>query len=218
MVNILFALMPLLATQPAAIPEGRLTRIDVVLFMGNPETKDREVLSRPQLITRDRQEALISVGQSVELALSGPGDGTAPVKLEPFQVGYILKVTPTWRADGRVALQSIVTMSEVIDIAADRTQTKESKTRFNAVCTPGEKVTVPLYNTHDYQEVVVQKGADGVARTTVVKKPYTGKECWVEFVVREFDPKKDKVPDYSAPEAVPVETGKGAPRAVPVGR
>lgn len=215
--NLLFALMPLLAAQPttAALPEARLTWVDVVICQGTPEGKDRQVLSRPTIITRDRQPALISIGQYMELNTSWGENLIKSVEFEPFQAGFIVQFTPTWRADGNVAFKSCITMSELIDNVVGRSHAKESRIRFNSVCKPGEVFTIPLYNVNDYQDVLVSKDIAGAEIRKVAKKPYTGRECWVEFVVREVDPKKDKLPTYP-----PAEPGKGTeiPRAVPAGR
>src|SRR4051812_13787398 len=126
MCNFLFALIPLLATQPtaAALPEPRLTWVDVVIYQGNPDGKDREVLSRPTIITRDREPALISIGQYVELKTNWSENLIKSVEFEPFQAGYIVQFTPTWRADGNVAFKSCITMSELIDNVVGRSQTK----------------------------------------------------------------------------------------------
>jgi hypothetical protein len=217
MCHFLFALIPLLATQPtaAALPEARTVRIDVVIYTGNPDAKAREVMSSPTLLTRDRQRAVVAIGQTIPMNLTEAENGVQPVKLEFAQTGLFVDIIPTLRNDGRISLRSAISMTELIANTAERTQTKETKTQCNTVCKPGEKVTVLLYNPNDYRDTVDTVIWPGIHLAYPIKKPYTGRECWVELVAREYD-MKTETPPFPFPEAVPVGPMPGSiyPRAI----
>lgn len=66
-----------------------------------------EVLSRPQIVTRDNQQALISVGQQVPIitGVNINAQGLITNNIEQQQVGIILKVLPQISPDGRVVMR-----------------------------------------------------------------------------------------------------------------
>lgn len=66
-----------------------------------------EVLSRPQIVTRDNQQALISVGQQVPIITGSNITTTGLISntVEQQQVGVILKVLPQISPDGRVVMR-----------------------------------------------------------------------------------------------------------------
>lgn len=191
MATMLFAFLPLLAAQPTVgLPEPRLVMIEVAIYQGNPAGNDRQVITRPMLVTRDREQAMVSVGQCVQLKEVGTQREEANQN-ESFETGCVILMTTARQADGRISVRAAVTLKELVCNTDQTTQTRENKTQFHTVCKPGETVTLPLYNINDYQDVVASKDLAGVITQRLVKKPFTGRECWVEFVVRGLDPTKD---------------------------
>jgi Flp pilus assembly secretin CpaC len=74
-----------------------------------------EVLSRPQIITRDNQQALISVGQQVPIVTGSNVSGTGIITntVTQQQVGIILKVLPQISPDGRIVMRVEPQISKV---------------------------------------------------------------------------------------------------------
>jgi hypothetical protein len=190
--SLLFALMPLLAAQPIAAPMPKNILIQVVLYQGNPAAKDRQVISRPTLITTEGQQALVSMGQAVMLNPSVLHEGTKPTELKQFEAGITLKMLPTLRKDGRVLLRSTITTIELLDNSDERTQTKECTTHFDTICTLGERISVPLYYAMN-------------------EKPFTNRECWLELEVSEMALKKLEATGR-------VERVNGVLQTVPLGK
>jgi type II secretory pathway component GspD/PulD (secretin) len=80
-----------------------------------------EILSRPQIITRDNQQALISVGQQVPIidgsTVGATGNITNTVTQQ--QVGVILKVLPQISPDGHVVMRVEPQISSVSNSTVD---------------------------------------------------------------------------------------------------
>lgn len=80
-----------------------------------------EVLSRPQIVTRDNQQALISVGQQVPI-ITGTNinaNGLITNNVEQQQVGIILKVLPQISPDGRVVMRVEPQISDISPSTVD---------------------------------------------------------------------------------------------------
>lgn len=80
-----------------------------------------EVLSRPQIVTRDNQQALISVGQQVPIITGSQvtAQGIITNTVEQQQVGIILKVLPQISPDGRVVMRVEPQVSRVSNSTVD---------------------------------------------------------------------------------------------------
>jgi type II secretory pathway component GspD/PulD (secretin) len=74
----------------------------------------KEVLSRPQLVTRHGQEALVSIGQQVPVIFDHSiKDGKTVYSVCEEQVGIIVKMTPSAHRAGEIKLKMDVSLSEV---------------------------------------------------------------------------------------------------------
>lgn len=80
-----------------------------------------EVLSRPQIVTRDNQQALISVGQQVPIVTGSniTAQGIIQNTVEQQQVGIILKVLPQISPDGRIVMRVEPQVSRVSNSTVD---------------------------------------------------------------------------------------------------
>jgi general secretion pathway protein D len=80
-----------------------------------------EVLSRPQIVTRDNQQALISVGQQVPVITGSniTAQGIIQNTVEQQQVGIILKVLPQISPDGRIVMRVEPQVSRVSNSTVD---------------------------------------------------------------------------------------------------
>lgn len=79
-----------------------------------------EVLSRPQIVTRDNQQALISVGQQVPIVTGSTlSNGILQNTVEQQQVGIILKVLPQISPDGRIVMRVEPQISKVSQSTVD---------------------------------------------------------------------------------------------------
>lgn len=80
-----------------------------------------EVLSRPQIVTRDNQQALISVGQQVPIitGTNVTAQGIITNNIEQQQVGIILKVLPQISTDGRVVMRVEPQISDIAQSTVD---------------------------------------------------------------------------------------------------
>lgn len=80
-----------------------------------------EVLSRPQIVTRDNQQAIISVGQQVPIVTGSnlTANGIIQNTVEQQQVGIILKVLPQISPDGRIVMRVEPQISKVSDSTVD---------------------------------------------------------------------------------------------------
>ncbi|HMO34632.1 MAG TPA: secretin N-terminal domain-containing protein, partial [Gemmatales bacterium] len=80
-----------------------------------------QVLSRPQIVTRDNQQALISVGQQVPIITGSniTAQGIIQNTVEQQQVGIILKVLPQISPDGRIVMRVEPQVSRVSNATVD---------------------------------------------------------------------------------------------------
>lgn len=80
-----------------------------------------EVLSRPQIVTRDNQQALISVGQQVPVITGSniTAQGIIQNTVEQQNVGIILKVLPQISPDGRIVMRVEPQVSRVSTSTVD---------------------------------------------------------------------------------------------------
>lgn len=110
----LFGLTPGLPTSPSTIatPPGAgiyqiLSQDYTVTLYAIARAGKTEILSKPSILTRNNQQATITVGQSVPI-ITGTiftGANATPVNTIQYQnVGVILKVTPFITSDGQVEM------------------------------------------------------------------------------------------------------------------
>ena len=179
----------LLSTLFAYIPmvNGREIAMEVTIIRGTPGgTKEKgeiEVLSRPQIVTRDGQQAVIQVGQYVPIVTDVKQQtGKKIVTITNEHTGITLKLVPKIQEDGTIFLSGNLNLKE----ALSESSTLERSLTFHEIVQHDRTTTVPFYNPNE------------------LKKPYTGKETWVEIKV--VDPKTWSKAEDSIPRAVPDTT------------
>lgn len=176
MLSILFGLA-------LALPAKEATQyfMEVSIYRGNPDGA-KERLSSPQIVTRDGQQALISVGQQMSMISDIKKEvGKKVVTFKEVQTGIILKVLPKGQQDGSVFIAGNINLSE----AVSESSVLERSLTFHELFQPGDMRIITFYNPQAYETQTI--GADGVK---VRKKIYTGNEMWMEVTVH--DVKSDK--------------------------
>lgn len=178
--------MSLLLALLLAVPANKdatLFRCDVTIYQGNPagskEKGDVQVLSSPQLVTRNGQQVVISVGQQVPVVIDikrEAGGITNTVSQE--QVGIILRLTPKLQSDGSIVVSSKVNLSAVID----KDTLKEETISTCRVHQPGETLKVPFYNPSTCRS---RASVPFLGLPLEIMK-YTGKEVWMEVKVTQM--------------------------------
>lgn len=176
LLSTLFAYMPTVNAKDIAM--------EVTIIRGMPGgTKAKgeiEVLSRPQIVTRDGQQAVIQVGQYVPIVTDvkqQPGKKIVTITNE--HTGITLKVIPKIQEDGTIFLSGNINLKE----AVSESSTLERSLTFHESVHQDRTAMVPFYNPNE------------------LTKPYTGKETWVEIKV--VDPKTWSKAEDSIPRAFP---------------
>jgi hypothetical protein len=189
MMMTLLLVMQWATVQPISFVETpRAFRIDVVFYQGDPsgKTHQRQKISSPQLMTLNKQQAVIAVGQ--EVPLLQPDEATVtdelrqfPIKLET--VGIKMTLTPHALKTGEIILTGCIKTSEIAEVSQDIQHKIDHDVRIKITCKPNEPVTIPLYDLNDYIE---KTKAAGLPDIVTITKPFTGKEKWVELKVCEL--------------------------------
>lgn len=177
----------LLSTLFAHVPmvNAKQIAMEVTIIRGIPDgTKEKgeiEVLSRPQVLTRDGEQAVIQVGQLVPIVTDVkqlPGKKIVTITNE--HTGITLKLVPKIQEDGAIFLSGNIILKE----AVSESSTLERSLTFHEIILHDRTAIVPFYNPNE------------------VKKPYTSRETWVEIKV--VDPKTWRSAEDSIPRAVPL--------------
>ncbi len=98
------------------VPNLAVASLDFDLLIRALEVQGRlEVLSRPQILVNDNEEALISVGEEIRVVTSSTrtDSGNLNSSVEPREVGVILDVTPSISPDGYVRLDITPEISQL---------------------------------------------------------------------------------------------------------
>ncbi|MFI4854193.1 MAG: secretin N-terminal domain-containing protein [Phycisphaerales bacterium JB065] len=98
------------------VPNLAVASLDFDLLIRALEVQGRlEVLSRPQILVNDNEEALISVGEEIRVVTSSTrtDSGNLNASVEPREVGVILDVTPSISPDGYVRLDITPEISQL---------------------------------------------------------------------------------------------------------
>lgn len=98
------------------VPNLAVASLDFDLLIRALEVQGRlEVLSRPQILVNDNEEALISVGEEIRVVTSSnrTENGNLNASVEPREVGVILDVTPSISPDGYVRLDITPEISQL---------------------------------------------------------------------------------------------------------
>lgn len=168
-----------------ALPAKEATQyfMEVSIYRGNPDgPKGR--LSSPQIVTRDGQQALISVGQQTSIISDIKKEiGKKVITFSEVQTGIILKVLPKAQKDDSVFITGNVSISEMVS----ESSVLERTLRFNELFQPGETRIITFYNPQSYETQAI--GADGVIAR---KKSYTGNEMWMEMTVHDVKSERAK--------------------------
>lgn len=175
--------MSLLLALLLAVPANKdstLFRCDVTIYQGNPagskEKGDIQVLSSPQMITRNGQQALISVGQQVSVVTDIKHEaGMIKNTISQEQVGIIVRLTPKLQSDGTIVVSSKVNLSEVID----KDTIKEETVSTCRVHQPGETLKVPFYNPSTCRS---RASVPFLGLPLEIMK-YAGNEVWMEVKI-----------------------------------
>lgn len=180
MVTMLLSLM-LVNPLKKEVAEPANYHIAVTVYRGLPggfkDKGDMEVIASPRIVTRNEQQALISVGQMVPLITDVKKQiGKKITTVSDMQIGTILKILPKSQVDGSIFISGEYSISEAVSDSSILSRSIS----FHQMFQPGETRIVPLYNPNDYLEKVTVLSA-----STVRKKPYTGKEMWMEIKVVE---------------------------------
>jgi hypothetical protein len=136
--------------------------------------------------------AQVQVGQAVPVVTdikikngAIPKDNIITKTLIVEQLGLMMRMTATEQNNGEVFLDTYVQLKELVKAEDGNESVLERAVKSRKLAKLGEKVIVPLYNPNDYVERIKVAGSDEVQTR---KKPYTGKEAWVELVVTESKP------------------------------
>ena len=162
-----------------AIPANKdatIFRCDVTIYQGNPdgsvEKGDIAVLSKPQIITRNGQDAMMSVGTHIPVVTDIKREvGLITNIISQKQVGIILKLTPKLQPDGSVVVLSKVNLNEVIGTDTIKEQTISTC----RVHQPGETIKVPFYCPESCKT--------GFPNFPFFFMKYAGNEVWMEVKV-----------------------------------
>lgn len=98
------------------VPNLAVASLDFDMLIRALEVQGRlEVLSRPQILVNDNEEALISVGEEIRVVTSSTrtDSGNLNASVEPREVGVILDVTPSISPDGYVRLDITPEISQL---------------------------------------------------------------------------------------------------------
>lgn len=182
----LAVLMGILLIEPAALAMSQ-RQFEITICRGIPggsrEKGELEVLSRPQIVTRHNQQALISVGQQVPITTDISKQGDKEIHtISRIQVGMILKLTPKIQDDGSVFVKGEFSISEVIS----PTSTSSRIMTFHQVLQSGQDHFIPFYHT---------KGIEPI-------KPSSGNEMWMTIKV--VSPQVNPKVLQAIPEPVPL--------------
>ncbi len=180
MLSILFGL----ALASSVTREATNYQFDITIYQGHPEGSkekgDVAVLSRPRIITRSHQQALISVGQQVPVISDIKREvGKKVITVSDMQVGTILKLLPKGQQDGSVFVSGDISISEVVSDSAVHVRSLT----FHELFQPGETRIITFYNPQSFETQTI--GPDGVK---VRKKIYSGHEMWMEVKLVENQP------------------------------
>jgi hypothetical protein len=115
--------------------------IDLLLQRGDPRAarEKNEVLSRPQILTIDRQEARVLVGQTVTIAG------------EPVDLGYAFRILAESTVGGKVRLRVAAEVGEVVSKGTQEPQARIVQTVFGREMKLGTTLKVRL-DKHAKQE------------------------------------------------------------------
>jgi type II secretion system protein D len=98
------------------VPNLAVASLDFDLLIRALEVQGRlEVLSRPQILVNDNEQALISVGEEIRVVTSSTrtDSGNLNASVEPRNVGVNLDVTPSISPDGYVRLDILPEISQL---------------------------------------------------------------------------------------------------------
>lgn len=176
--------------------EQTVYQIQAVVYQGNPDAQrakeELNIISSPKLVTRNGQMAQVQVGQVVPVVTDiqvqngrVPKDAIISKAMVAEHVGITMSMTATEQTDGTIFLSAYVQAKELIKATDGTESVLERAMKVRRLNKLGEKITVPLYNPNDYIERIKVQGSDEIQTR---KKPYTGKETWVELVVTEHKP------------------------------
>lgn len=178
-------MLPILLGLALAFPTKEATEyfMEVSIYRGIPDGA-KERLSSPQIVTRDGQQALISVGQQISMISDIKKEvGKKVVTFKEVQTGIILKVLPKGQQDGSVFLAGNINLSEAV---SDSSVLERSLT-FHELFQPGETRIITFYNPQTNETQTI--GPDGVKMR---KKIYTGNEIWMEMTVHDVKSERAK--------------------------
>ena len=190
--------------QPGLTPEGwilsrRESRMLTALIRAEKEKGGVEILSRPQIITSDKQAAFVQTGHEVPVPVNVSKNGAVAVgAVEARQVGHILRVTPQVLPNGTILLVAEMQHTSVAPQLVEL----------------GNGVNSPVFNIQTVKtNSLVPDGGSAVVQVSTLR-PDDGKKSEVFWVLT---PQIVKAPPAVLPSArrwVPVAPQVPAP--VPV--
>ncbi|HQR09396.1 MAG TPA: hypothetical protein PLN21_21420 [Gemmatales bacterium] len=160
--------------------EATQYRFEIKLYQGNPkgsvEKGDVELLSSPQILTRNEQEAVIKVGQKVPIITGRKEVGGKIVNtVEDQEVGISIKIKPAGSKDGILMAKLQVDISEVILGASAYPTINQQMITTTRELKLAEKVIVPFYS----EKTDRQRG--GIQANSLL-----GHKVWMEVHVTEI--------------------------------
>ena len=153
----------------------RLVKDDLsVTLRALSQVAELEVLSRPSILTRNNQEAVITVGQEVPFIRNTRilQDGQQLNTVEYEDIGIILRVTPQIRKDGLVAMDvtpEISTLTgETVPIAANVSAPIFAKRSAETAVVVPDGETVVIGGLMEDQKTEAIRQVPGLARIPVL--------------------------------------------------
>jgi general secretion pathway protein D len=173
----LFGLTPGLPGSPSSIPTPPgagiyqiLSQDYTVTLYAIARAGKTEILSRPSILTRNNQQATITVGQSVPIITGTIFSGTAAIPVNTIQyqnVGVILRVTPFITSEGLVEMILAPQISNLSD------QTVNISVGVNVPVIDIRSADTVVVTPH--AQTVVIGGLMGTQKAEVVSKiPFLG--------------------------------------------
>src|SRR5262249_50004852 len=110
------------SNQTIRLPNGTVIPAQIALIKANENNSDVNILSAPDILTTDNQEAEIVVGQNVPFIASTSTSetnlGNVFNTVERRDVGITLRITPQISEGGMVRLQVFEEVSAIVDSIA----------------------------------------------------------------------------------------------------
>lgn len=157
-------------TTAIGVPNLSVSTLDFDLLIRALEAQGRlEVLSRPQVLVNDNEQANIQVGETIQLVTNVErlNDGRTVSDVTPREVGVILNVTPSIAPDGFVRLDIA---PEISAITARTTQISED---FSAPIISQRKADTTV-TVRDGQTIVIGGLIQNQLETRKTKVPLLG--------------------------------------------